>query len=335
MHLSDFQNKPKISIIVPIYNVEKYLPECLISIQKQTYSNLEIILVNDGSSDNSASICKKVLEQDERFIYIEKENGGLSSARNYGIEKSTGDYLVFIDSDDYICEDMISVMLSYMVKYEADICCCNWDFVNENSELLKKNRINIKNVKIFDGNSGKKVLLSEKYFKCYAWNKMYKKVLFDDIRYPNGKLYEDIVAAFKLFDKSKNIVFCNDVLYHYRIRQDSITQKKFHVKKYDLLEALEVVDKNYSESSKEIKAGIALYYLYFIDDMINSNYWDDMVYRQYCDILHKIGDYITYRDICSFSRRMQMILCKKNIFVYKKLYLLLHELNYRILKLRR
>ena len=324
------QDNPLVSVIVPIYNVYNYLKECLDSIRKQKYTNLEVILVNDGSLDSSGDICKKIIKEDNRFLYFEKENGGLSSARNFGIERCTGEYMIFIDSDDYISEKMIASMLSCLIKYDADVCCCNYDFVNEKSEYIKKHRINIKQSSVYEKESAIKKLLSEDYYKCYAWNKLYKKKLFNEISYPKGKLYEDIVTAFKVFTNSNRIVFSKEILYHYRVRQTSITKEKFHLKKYDLLEQLQIVYNNYCENSEEIIAGIALYYLYFIDDMITAEIWDNEVYNQYCDFFQKLEHGILYYDVCSMTRKLQMLLCKKNIRMYKKIYLFLNKLKDKI-----
>lgn len=319
-----------VSIVVPIYNVESYLQECLESIRNQKYTNLEVILVNDGSQDGSGDICKEIIKEDKRFQYFEKENGGLSSARNFGIERCTGDYIIFIDSDDFVAEEMIAAMLENLIKYDADVCCCNYDFVNEKSEYQKKHIINIEQPEVYEKESALKRLLSEDYYKCYAWNKLYKKSLFNEVRYPEGKLYEDIVTAFKVFSESNKVVFFGETLYHYRVRDGSITMKNFHLKKYDLLEQLQIVYNDYYKDSEEIIAGIALYYLYFIDDMITSEIWDEDVYNQYCRFFQELEHGIFFYDICSVKRKLQMWLCKKNIRIYRRLYWFVSRLKTKV-----
>jgi len=213
----------KISVIVPIYNVEKYLEKCLTSIINQTYKNLEIILIDDGSKDNSGKIADNFDKKDSRIKVIHKENGGLSSARNIGIENASGEYIGFVDSDDYIKEDMFEVLSNLIIKYKSDISIVSF-YEIENGKIIERQYTN-EIIKMNKLDGIKQILFDEK-IPNYAWNKLYKKELFDNIRYPEGKKFEDISTAYKLVENAKNIVFKDVAEYYYVRREDSITKQK-------------------------------------------------------------------------------------------------------------
>ena len=228
-----------ISVIVPIYNVEKYLNKCIESIINQSYSNLEIILVDDGSKDNSGVMCDSYLLKDNRIKVIHKENGGLSDARNVGIEKAKGEYIIFIDSDDWIDKKMIETLYNIIKKDNSDISICDY-FLAYSEEIQTQKEdieiINLSNIealkKIYDKDLGVCMIV--------AWNKLYKRNLFkDDIRYPYGKIHEDEFTTYKLLYKAKKISYINQKMYYYRQRENSIMNKPFNKKRLDVLEAFE------------------------------------------------------------------------------------------------
>lgn len=309
----------KVSLILPVYNVEKYLPQCLDSIQKQSYKNMEIIIVNDGSTDGSGQICETFSKRDTRVKYIQKKNGGLSSARNVGLKYAVGDYIVFVDSDDFIRSGMISSLVEVMECSHADIACCNYEVCNEQSGVIYSHKINIKSMQVFTRQQAIDVLFYETFFQCYAWNKMYKKELFTDIKYPEGRLYEDIVTTYRLFRSSEMIAFIPDSLYCYRRREGSITQKQFKPKSYDLIDSInEVIEQN--QDNRAVLAGCAIYYLYFIDEMIKHNVWDKDVYHKYQAIVKKTKNDIYRCTNIACSRKIQLILCYLNPGLYKQMY---------------
>lgn len=225
-----------VSVIVPIYNVELYLVECIESILEQTYTNYEIILVNDGSTDSSGSICDKYEKQNNNIKVIHKKNGGLSSARNMGIEKAKGNYYVFIDSDDVVHKDYLNNMMKIAIKYNADIVACDfttgeecfWEDVPKNIEVRKGKQV-------LEQMNNRDVLVT------VAWNKLYKRYFFDDLnlRYKNGKIHEDMFLAPKLLDNCNIMAIINEKLYFYRNRSNSIMNSSFKTKHLDILEALE------------------------------------------------------------------------------------------------
>lgn len=211
--------KNKISIIVPVYNVEKYISECINSILIQTYANFELIIVDDGSTDNSIDRIEREIKLDGRIKLVHKTNGGLSSARNFGLQYVTGEYIVFVDSDDSLKKDFLDVMINSIG--DADICSCGYNEVSENNIHIQSryNRIDMytQNQNVDDYSAA---------IECIdlipnAWGKIYKKDVFSAIRYPEGVLFEDFAVAYKIFFQRK-AVFVNQALYNYRIRSGSI-----------------------------------------------------------------------------------------------------------------
>jgi glycosyltransferase involved in cell wall biosynthesis len=231
---------PLISIVVPIYNVEKYLPKCIESILNQTYTNFELILVNDGSPDNSRQICEEYARRDDRIRVINKENGGLSSARNTGIHKAAGEYLGFIDSDDYIDESMYQELYNNAIRYSADVVICDFIKVQEdqvpkmdNSEYIAESFSNIQALKqLYDP------VIENRVKWVIACNKLYKKCLFYDLKFEEGRIYEDEFIAHKILYKSNKITFIPNKLYYYVQRPTSIVGSPFSVKKFDRVYAL-------------------------------------------------------------------------------------------------
>ena len=232
--------KNKISIIIPVYKVEKYLDSCVESVVNQTYENLEIILVDDGSPDNCPKMCDDWAKKDKRIKVIHKENGGLSDARNAGIDVATGDYLMFIDSDDSIHTQTCEILLFNTQKENADVSACSFHKVSELTgieevkyELEKIDREVFKEDDVFD-------LLFNSNVKTdtVAWAKLYKKQIFEDLRFNKGKIHEDEFIVHKILDKSKIFVYSDLPLYNYLQRCESITGK-FNEKRLMILEALE------------------------------------------------------------------------------------------------
>lgn len=216
----------KISVIVSIYNVENYVEKSIRSIQNQTYKNLEIILVDDGATDNSGKICDEYARKDSRIKVIHKKNGGLSSARNEGIKVATGEYIAFVDGDDWIDETMYEDMLRAMQTYDTDIAICNY------KEISKKGirDTSSEDITVFEGRETLKVFVEEDeayQIQNAAWNKLYKRSLMGELRFPEGKLFEDIVYTTKLLAGSKKAVYVDKAYYNYIFdRSDSIMNSK-------------------------------------------------------------------------------------------------------------
>ena len=219
----------KITVIVPVYNVENYLRKCLDSIMVQTYKNIEIIVVNDGSTDTSGEICKEFSGMDHRIIYIEQENAGLSAARNTGLNNMSGDYVTFVDSDDWIEQDYIETLYKKIVEYQADIAVGNYYSYNEDEETYYFHIYgNSYYEKVYDNISIFENLYESQEMKSFAlisaWGKLYKAKLFDYLRFDKGKLGEDGYFNQKMYLSVNKVVYLNKGLYAYRQRSGSITK---------------------------------------------------------------------------------------------------------------
>ncbi|MCL2356389.1 MAG: glycosyltransferase [Defluviitaleaceae bacterium] len=222
-----------ISVIIPVYNVENFLQRCLNSVTSQTYTRLEIILVNDGSTDNSGKICDEYAGIDNRIIVIHQENAGLSAARNSGLEIATGSYITFVDSDDWLSPDCIEIL----ARADGDISVCNPVYVWENGKTLSRKYSRRESLMplVMDSVQALRLLLLQTEFDTSAWAKLYKAKIFQDIRFPVGKKYEDMGTIYKLFYASKKIVYCKVNKYYYFQRDDSISAGVFNESKLDYL----------------------------------------------------------------------------------------------------
>lgn len=224
-------NNELISVILPIYNVELYLKECIESVISQSYKNLEIILVDDGSTDQSPYICDEYVKIDNRIKVIHKENGGLSDARNVGIQASSGSYIALVDSDDLIAQNFIEELYEGCIKSNAMIAACAYSKFSNEDEIVCSN--NLDNVQVISGRELiKQIYLGQAgEFGFVAWNKLYRRDLFDSIQYPFGRIYEDTFTTYKLFLNSNQIALLNKSLYFYRIRPESIMSTMVSLKK--------------------------------------------------------------------------------------------------------
>lgn len=214
-----------VSIIVPVYNVEKYLPKCLDSLIYQKSLKLEIILIDDGSTDSSGRICDYYGRLDKRIIVIHQKNEGLSAARNKGLILATGRYVGFVDSDDYIDSNMYKIMYSYVKHYKLDIVVCNFYHLYPNQKTIK-DKENSSNKMYFKQKDILIEVLADKTIKNFIWSKLYKREIFYHIRFPVNKLYEDIFVSLSIAEQAKNVLYIQDALYYYRHRNDSISKAK-------------------------------------------------------------------------------------------------------------
>ncbi len=233
--MSNFMKK--LSVVIPVYNVEKYLEQCINSICGQSYQNLEIILINDGSEDGSLNICEDAARKDPRITVISQINGGLSAARNTGMAHASGEYITFVDSDDYVDTEMFSDMITEMEGTDADISVCNFEKFWGNK--TKNN--------IVSSNESEALTAAETLGKLYtdqqvifvtAWGKIYKRELFDGVTYPVGRINEDIFTTYKTYAKADKVIYMNRAYYKYRQRAGSIIHTKFSLKNLDSLDGL-------------------------------------------------------------------------------------------------
>ncbi|MBO5469682.1 MAG: glycosyltransferase family 2 protein [Lachnospiraceae bacterium] len=318
--------KQLVSVIIPVYNVQDYLDKCIDSIVNQTYNNLQIIIVDDGSTDNSGRLCDNWAKEDGRILIIHKENGGLSDARNEGLKYVKGEYIVFVDSDDYIHRNMIYEMLQNINQYACEIAICNRYY--EFSDGLRKLRYGYrKELVIMDVQKAVQELLLCRYFDMAAWAKMFKFSLFENIRFPKGKLSEDYYIMYLLFSKAKRIVYFDTPLYYYLQRNGSISK---NVK----------LNLDYVEAARQQR------------DFVSQNYPD---LSELADIAYANSNMTVYNIVLNHkgcvSRKMfgtmkkrvknnlNLIIKNKDITIIKKIqaflfvYMLpMYNITYRILK---
>ncbi|MCL1981714.1 MAG: glycosyltransferase family 2 protein [Clostridiales bacterium] len=211
-----------ISVIVPVYNVAPYLPKCIDSILAQVHHDLEIILIDDGSEDNSGTICDEYAKKDQRIQVIHQANGGQSSARNVGLDIATGDYIAFIDSDDFIMPNMFSAMLAAMEREDADLAICGVQLVNESGrEVVWKNEQQVKDG-VMDSGQALRAMTQSAWYRTPP-NKLHKYSLWRDIRFPLGRIHEDEFSAHYILDKCKKVVVLEDKFYIYLVRSKGST----------------------------------------------------------------------------------------------------------------
>ncbi len=218
-----------ISIIVPIYKVEKYLKECVDSILGQTYTNLEIILVDDGSPDGCGSICDEYAMKDPRIRVIHKENGGLSDARNAGLDIASGDYYYFVDSDDMLPAHSIQTMLDFLREHDSDMVIAGFErFHDETGEVFFSTESEGITTFVYSQEEAYKDFYRD---GCQAWAVLYKRKIHENIRFPKGEINEDEAIIFYILEQCSRVVVTNRVVYSYRCREESITTSSFSEKK--------------------------------------------------------------------------------------------------------
>ena len=246
---------PLISVIVPIYNVEKYLARCVDSIVNQTYKNLEIILVDDGSPDRCPQMCDDYAEKDSRIKVVHKKNGGLSDARNAGMAVATGEYISFIDSDDYVSDDFFECLLDVMNKENSDIAECSVVKFYEDNRFDEFS--DDLSVKTYDTQDAMSALIAENQFHQHVWNKLYKTELVKDIPYAVGKLNEDEFWTYQVFGRANKVSKLNKTMYYYFQRNSSIMGVGYNIRRLDALEGKanrqKYIENNFPDLSTQAK----------------------------------------------------------------------------------
>lgn len=318
------KREPVISIIVPVYNVEKYLCRCIDSILEQTIKNYELILVDDGSTDNSGKICDDYQKKKEQIVVIHKENGGLSSARNAGIDIATGEYFGFVDGDDFIDNDMYEFLYNNIIKEEAEISVCgSFDcYDGKISKILPPY------YKVMNQEDAIKSILDGKIAGASACNKLYKREIFNDIRYPIGKTSEDAFIIIELLMKCNKIVISSKQKYYYFHRENSITTCRFTKAQFDVIEAYsnnyKLVCKYYPRIQNIALERLAWAYFVTLDRMIASNMCDKYKEKrkEIVQYLRKHCMTVFKSSILTKSRKFSMLILLLNFYVYKKLSLM-------------
>lgn len=318
-----------ISVIIPVYKVEKYIKNCIDSVINQTYKEIEIILVDDGSPDECGAICDEYARKDGRIIVIHKTNGGLSDARNAGLDIAKGEYIIFVDSDDFIASDMIEVMMGIENKTNADIIEINsimCDEKDEYKDVIFSQRNNLDYVEII--NDDKMIsLLSRDGMKTTSWGKLYNYSLFEEISFPYGKLHEDVFTTYKLVHKANKIVLCQYVGYAYRKNNQGIMRSSFSEKRFDAvnakIEQMKFIREKYPYLNNLARMDIICACNACLLGIAKSNYRDvsiqkrlQSVYREYgCSYIHSNNGF-TKKAVCLLA----MIHIRFTIFIIKNIY---------------
>lgn len=311
-----------ISVIIPVFNVEKYLERCIKSIINQTYKNLEILLINDGSTDKSIEICNRYLEIDNRIVLLNKENGGLSSARNLGIDKAKGEYISFVDSDDFIHELMYETLVSNLEKNDCDISIIESLDVIEDKDFIFELKNNNNSI-VYSKEESIANYLDGKFIP--AWGKLYRKELFESIRFPIGILNEDEAIMIRVFDScTRNIVYQDIKLYFYLKRKSgSITSTKKNLKNN-----IDWINNSYSNLiyiknnyPKLIRKGEARYYNSIVAMLIrlvdlNSSEFNSEMYK-YKRLLRVNNNKILRNSEVTLKFKIKCCLMTLNINIYK------------------
>lgn len=298
---------PKVSVIVPVYNVERYLDKCIKSIIGQSFIDFELLLIDDGSTDSSGDICEVYNTKDSRVRVFHKENGGLSDARNYGIDRAMGMFYTFIDSDDYIGSDYLKILVELVDKYEADISVIKSKNIYSDGTLEFGTPAN--DVRVFNTTDALSHMCRNTFFGISAWGKLYSKKLFEGIRYPKGKLYEDVLTTPYLFAKANRVVSCDAVQYYWLQRSESIMHRKISMEDFVLFDNMEklinFIDQNYpdvhdaaicrfvNDSFWTIVQRLACSENYYeqIDFVINrcKKYWKEGLFNNYLSLSKKVN----------------------------------------------
>lgn len=329
-----------ISIIVPIYKVEKYLRRCIDSIRYQTYSNIEIILVDDGSPDDCGMICDKYAEADSRIKVIHKKNGGLSSARNAGLDCSEGKYIGFVDSDDWIELDMYELLYKKLKENNAEISIIQHSFVIDENIVPEKHS---GRTYVYNSQEAVKLLLKDTKIKSHAWDKLYKKEVFEHIRFPEGRYYEDIFIMHNIFNLAEKIVFTDEIKYYYLQRENSIVASKNIHPLLDMMKACEIrYDdlRNFNEIEEYYMASNVLKCTIDILQFIILHPWNGN-FKYFRRIKNKFDKYKSTRDLeknLSSANKIAFSLLKKSsiaFVVYSRIFLSAKSFFKKHLKLKK
>ena len=317
-------NQELISIIIPIYNVEKFLDRCIKSVIAQTYTNIQIILVDDGSPDMCPEMCDYYAKLDKRIEVIHKKNGGLSDARNAGLHMAKGEWVTFIDSDDMISNSFIESLYKTAIDNKCDIAMCKFKSFEDQ---IPNNIKHCNNVDVVSSEN----MLNRIYgtnHKSYletivTWNKIYRKALFNEIRFPYGRIHEDEATTYKLLYFAKNIAIINEELYFYYQNPSGIMKRQFNVNRLDYLDALRERYNFFDEKGLDILADKTAKLLYiYIQDYASLNKVDVKDYDIFISLLK------------SKYRKIRPILIKSNFKIKDKIRIYISYLFFGALTLR-
>lgn len=315
---------PLITVVVPVYKVERYLDECVQSIINQTYRNLEIFLVDDGSPDRCGEMCNEYAKMDSRIRVIHQENKGLSGARNSAIDAFKGDYITFVDSDDWISHEMIEYLYKNLIDHDAQMSCTLLDsFYEDGTHSVARH-----NGEVF-------TYTREQALDCFLFNdyltpcvcgKLYRRDLWASVRCPIGILFEDQFTTYKLIDQCDTIIYCTKPMYHYRKRTGSIGHSDFKSKTYNLYDAIheeyEYIHTRYGQEVPNIAVARITWEIVFVNMMIAAGYKDHKVKAEVQKFARKNLTKVWKCNYISKLRKGQISLFALSYPAYNVFYLL-------------
>lgn len=316
------KEQPLVSVIVPVYKVEKYLEKCVETLRQQTLSDIEIILVDDGSPDGCPKMCDRFAEEDERIVVIHKENGGLSDARNAGIDASKGQFLLFVDGDDYAGKELAETLYALAIKHDADISAGGFYEVYENHTKSWKTG---NEEFVYSGEEAYAELLKGSTISGYVWGKLYRSALFETVRFPKGINYEDLYISPELYLKAEKVAAVYTPLCFYRRRMGSLTTEKYSPKAMDAIKACTHIYKTVEKEAPKIlpEAQFRLYWSYFhvLDRMLfEEDYKKIPEYKEVVGYLRKNWKKIATCPFFMRSRRVAAVALKAGIGCYRILW---------------
>lgn len=308
----------RISVIIPVYNVEQYLNRCIESVVGQTYKNLEIILVDDGSPDRCPQICDEWAEKDQRIKVYHISNGGASKARNFGIQKSTGKYIAFVDSDDYIVEQMYAVMISAISENHCDLACCGRYYAGDDYKVASKC---LNQPRILTPEQAIHELLNNGCVEEAPWDKLYKRELFDGIEFPVGEINEDLVIAPHIIKRCKRIVHVAEPFYYYCYNGSSVTKSGYREKNRVMFQHMDdlsdFINEFYPAERNTVKVLKAKYAMNTMFGILQTPCWKEKYiedFRRYRKMLSASLVQLFRSSNFSFKQKIESVLLCLNIY---------------------
>lgn len=319
-------NNPLISVIIPVYKVEEYLDECIESVVNQTYKNLEIILVDDGSPDNCPAICDVWAKKDGRINVIHKENGGLSSARNAGLKTADGEYILFFDSDDFVKSDIVEFLFNLSERYGADVAKCGFSFYYDEDRIYDNPYTEGER----ELNTAERIKELVVYgYEGSVWNKLYKSSVIKDMLFmPEDGCSEDIMFNYRLYKKAEKIVCCDVPKYFYRIRNDSaINNTGYKEGAFDIIRAKQIImkaEKNNAEIYPFTVKGFVVSAFIVITGCITHNAFKEKKDALIQELLSYKG-FILKSNLFTKSEKLKTVLLSISPKIYERLIIWKHS----------
>ena len=313
---------PMISVVIPVFNVQKYLNKCVDSILNQTIRNYEVILVDDGSNDGCSQICDKYAEVNDNVVSLHKKNGGLSDARNFGVQHASANYIVFVDSDDYVDPAYLKSLWDLHLKYGADIVVQGVKREQQNGVVL--NDIQGSCEGLVNSQKAIELMCYGKNVSVFAYAKLYLKKYLLETPYPVGRLHEDVFTTYRLFDQCENIAIGTESHYHYLVRNGSILNSNFSIRHMDSLEGAYEIIKYVKTRYPEIEDAAYIRFAIESNALLHRSIRSD----QYSVVREKILIVLSGKwKILIKSKelpwliKLQLVGCKLSAYAYKKIYI--------------